>query len=365
MKSRSVVLAVAVAVVLAAGSAQADVFNMGSGLTSLDMVPVGDPGNAADYTGFGAVGYAYRMGKYDVTAGQYCQFLNAVAKNDTYGLYDPNMANLASSGWYSVGCGILQSGTSGSYTYSVRPDAVAPGSPLGYAHYADFPVNWVSWGDAVRFVNWLQNGQPTGAEGSGTTETGAYTLNGATSGAILATITRNPGATYFLPTESEWYKAAYFKGAVDPTYWAYPTQSDSGLSNIFTATGTNNGNFDNYGGAHHYTDSVNYLTPVGAFAASPGPYGTYDQGGDVWQWNEAEVTHGDYLRGIRGGSFSSGIQSLGTSVANYFTLVAEDSGVGFRIASIATPEPGSIVLVVVGGLCLAAYAWRRRRADRI
>ena len=67
--------------------------------------------------------------------------------------------------------GITQSGSSGSYSYSVT------GSD---SQAANCPIFDVSWGDAARFCNWLQNGQPTGAEGTGTTETGAYTLNGAT-----------------------------------------------------------------------------------------------------------------------------------------------------------------------------------------
>ena len=33
------------------------------------------------------------------------------------------------------------------------------------------PVNWVSWYDAIRFANWLNNGQ-----GNGDTESGSYTL---------------------------------------------------------------------------------------------------------------------------------------------------------------------------------------------
>ena len=80
----------AVIVVASAITAQADVFNMGgtrnpttgtwTGLASLDIVTVGNPGNAADTaTGYGSVGYTYQMGKYDVTAGQYTAFLNAVA----------------------------------------------------------------------------------------------------------------------------------------------------------------------------------------------------------------------------------------------------------------------------------------------
>ncbi len=82
-----------------------------TGLASVEFVPVGDAGNAADPdTGYGAVGYEYNIGKYDVTAGQYCEFLNAVAtKSDPYGLYNTNM-NTAN---YSTGCNILRSGAAG------------------------------------------------------------------------------------------------------------------------------------------------------------------------------------------------------------------------------------------------------------
>ena len=50
---------------------------------TIDPVPVGNPGNAGDTRyetpGYGAVGYEYQIGKYEVTAGQYTDFLNAVA----------------------------------------------------------------------------------------------------------------------------------------------------------------------------------------------------------------------------------------------------------------------------------------------
>ncbi len=58
---------------------------------TVDMVPVGNAGNEADDTGFGAVAYDYQIGKYEVTVSQYTAFLNAVAKTDQYGLYTIDM----------------------------------------------------------------------------------------------------------------------------------------------------------------------------------------------------------------------------------------------------------------------------------
>jgi formylglycine-generating enzyme required for sulfatase activity len=345
-------------IVLAAGSVQADVFNMGgtldpttgiwTGQASLQFVPVGNPGNAADTaTGslYGSVPYAYQMGKYDVTVGQYAQFLNAVAKTDTYGLYNSYMA----TDYPTIG--IAQSGTSGSYSYSVTG---------GYSQAANCPIFDVSWGDAARFCNWLQNGQPTsGVENASTTENGAYTLNGATSNPALMAITRNSGATYVIPSENEWYKAAYY----DPTlnggaggYWTYPTKSNTAPSNVLSATGTNNAN---YYIPYYSSDPTNKLTPVGAFADSPGAYGTYDMGGDIYQWNEAN-SFGSY-RGIRGGYWFNSSGNLASFNRFINDPTHENYYVGFRVASV--PEPGSITLAVAGGLCLLAYAWRRRHVQ--
>jgi len=133
------------------------------------------------------VPYVYSIGKYEVTAAQYCGFLNHKAKSDPYGLYNVRM-------WDDPqGCKIHRAGADGNYSYSVCND------------WADRPVNLVSYWDALRFINWLNNGQ-----GDGDTETGAYTLNGY-NGSDGRTIERNPGAKWCLPSENEWYKAAYYK----------------------------------------------------------------------------------------------------------------------------------------------------------
>ena len=289
----------AAALVASAVSAQADVFNMPSGSTSLSFVSVGDPNNPPDTTvmtdnttGYGSVSYVYQMGKYDVTMAQYTQFLNAVAKSDPYGLYNWRIAN--GDGQFPFG--VTQSGSPGSYSYSVTGSNPQAGN---------MPITCETWGDAARFCNWLDNGQPTAPEGNGTTETGAYTLNGGTSNAALMAVTRNADAKYVIPTENEWYKAAYY----DPTlnggaggYWTYPTKSNTAPINTLPDTG-NHANFYDYFGTGNggYTDATDYLTPVGDFILSPSADGCFDMGGDVSQWNEADFSGS--FRGLRGGAW--------------------------------------------------------------
>ena len=320
---------------LAASIAQANVFNMPAGQTSLSFVPVGNPGNAPDTTvesdgtsGYGSVSYADRMGEYDVTVGQYVQFLNAVAKTDTYGLYSRHGRG-GNADYYFPTIGIARIGTSGSFTYWYTGV---------YNQAVNCPIFDVTWGDAARFCNWLQNGHPMGAEGPGTTETGAYTLSGATSQSALMAITRNTGATCFMPSENEWYKAAYYNPSTG-TYWTFPTQSNTAPSNVLSSTGTNNANtYSLLDGGYEYTDWTNYLTPVGAFSASPGPYGTYDMGGDVEQWNEAIGTNvaGD-ARGLRGGDWYWPSYLLASSNRGLFNPTSECSYSGFRVASVLEP----------------------------
>jgi formylglycine-generating enzyme len=224
-----------------------DVFHMPAGQTSIEFVPVDDVGNEADSTGYGAVNYAYQFGKYHVTSAQYSVFLNAVAASDAYGLYNTNMA----PGFpHTAACGIERSGNPGTYAYSVT------------SGYENFPVNYVSWGNAARFVNWLNKGQPNGPESPATTEGGSYTLNGAIALADLNAVVRNPGYRYYLPSEDEQYKALYYKGgSTNAGYWHYPTRSDIAPSNVLSTQGTNNANYK-VGSVN--TDPVHLLTPVGA-----------------------------------------------------------------------------------------------------
>ncbi len=327
-KSASVVLSVLLAV--AASVAQ-------GGTVNISLVTVGDAGNVADpMTGYGAVPYVYQMGEYDVTVGQYTAFLNSVATSgDPFGLYNQKMGTSFRT------YGIIQASTSAGYAYSVKGGTSAAAFNV--------PVTNITWGDAARFVNWLANGQPTAPEGPGTTETGTYALNGAKTAEALLAVTRSSTAGWVIPTPDEWYKAAYYKGGgLNAGYWEYPTQNDYPPSNVLSATGTNNANFTNPGGGPS-SDPVNGLTPVGAFAASPGPYGTYDQGGDVEQWTEDSLPCGGGFAGVQGAfakSIPAGIPDP--------TLVGPT--LGFRVAYV--PEPNTAAMLLAAMLSIWCFARR-------
>ncbi len=321
---------VVVAVCACAVSAQAVI---------IDTVPVGNPGNAPDTRyetpGYGSVSYTYNIGKYEVTTEQYCEFLNAVAATDTYGLYSESMDAPVSSN----GCNIKRAGSSGNYTYTV-----GDGSPTDVVNWADRPVNYVSWGDAARFANWMRNGQPAGPQGLSTTEDGSYFLNGATSDAALQGVTRKANATWVIPSEDEWYKAAYHKNdGVTGNYWDFPMGSSAVPNN--GNPGGDTGNSANFYDGDYTIGSPYWRTAAGYFGNSQSPYGTFDQGGNVWEWNEAVI--GPY-RGFRGASFVYSADAMRAAYRDYYYPTYEGAGGGFRVSEV--PEPGTLVVLALAGL---------------
>ena len=289
---------------------------------TIDWVTVGDPGNTADDTGYGAVADVYRIGKYEVTNAQYAAFLNAVAATtDTYGLYTVDE--------------ITQTGGPGSYTYSA------------IAGREDMPVVFVSFWNALRFANWLHNGQPAGAQDSTTTEDGAYTIT--EQGISNNEVPRNAGATIFLTSEDEWYKAAYYD-AVSTSYFDYPAGTDTQTVCAVPGATANTANCDWV---------VGDLTDVGSYTGSPSPSGTFDQGGNVREWNE--TIFGGGSRGTRGGGFYDDGAYLAAAESDFWPSEAWEESIGFRVASI--PEP-STALLLAGGLAGLAAAGRRRRSRR-
>ena len=312
-------------------------FSLAAQAVTIDWVPIGNPGNPADapiptkcFTAdCGAVPYDYSISKYETTNAQYAEFLNAADPDgsNSLALYNPSMDSDATFGGIS-----FVSGNAPGSKYVVK------------SGFGDEPVAYVSFYDALRFANWLDNGQ-----GGGDTETGAYTLLG---GGVIPsnglTVTRNVGAEIFLTSENEWYKAAYYSpGGI---YFDYPTGTD--IQTGCVAPGSDTGNSANCSGAG------GVLTDAGAYGQSESPYGTYDQGGNVHEWNESIVigTH----RGFRGGSWANGAADL--SVLNPYDSVPtyEGNTIGFRVATLV-PEPG---LGLLGMTAVLALALQRQRATK-
>jgi sulfatase modifying factor 1 len=307
----------AVAALLLAVPARAEV--------TLDWVTVGNPGNACDTQPqgcFGRVAKEYRIAKHEITNAQYTEFLNAVAATDTNALYRTSMA-------FGRG-GIQRSGSSGSYVYNAIEER------------ENMPVNYVSFWDAARFANWLHNGQPTGAQNAATTENGAYTLTPA--GIANNTITRNARAAFFVPREHEWYKAAYYHAA-STSYFDYPTGSDTQTVCAEPGATPNTANCNFVNGD---------LVDVGSYAGAASPAGTFDQGGNVAEWNETIIDGED--RGRRGAAYNNTANILAASLRGSSLPTSEGTSVGFRLASpISRPYPQGIpALGPAGLLCMAA-----------
>jgi formylglycine-generating enzyme required for sulfatase activity len=136
--------------------------------------------------------------------------------------------------------------------------------------------------------------------------------------------------------ESEWYKAAYYD-PIAGLYYDYPTGTNAVTGCV--APGSDTGNSANCWPA---TSPSGALTDVGAYALSDSPSGTFDQGGNVWEWHE-QIKYGSF-RGLRGGAWGSDPYALAVGY------------VGFRVASI--PEPSTALLVLTG---LGSLALRHRR----
>ena len=195
------------------------------------------------------------------------------------------------------------------------------------------------------FCNWLTSGNVT---------QGAYAINGS---GVVTGIDRDSavstyGTVYVIPTEDEWYKAAYYDpdkgGAGVPGYWDYPTKHDDpsvpdGIDfdgdTAFDAVF-----YQGYDQGH-----PNDVDNAGVLSA----YGTMGQGGNVWEWNETAIGS---TRGLRGGDWLYDSDPLAASGRSKYNPMRELFTVGFRVANV--PEPGSITLLLCGGI--AGLMWWRR-----
>ncbi len=317
---------VAVLTVMASASvARADTFGTGSNAFEIDFVPISGSTNPADTApsgGYGSVAYDYRMGMHEITNDQWDKFKAELAPILVTG--DPLSA--------------------------YNDDSLFTGT--------DVPTDSVSWYEAAQFVNWLNTstGHQAAYNFTGKQGTGDYTFTiwSALEAAGGTNRYRHKDAFYFLPTEGEWVKAAFFNGT---TLQNHATKAGESLTQ---GDGTSGTGWNYYG--YDETFATDPFGPWNVGSGSEELNGTYDMMGNIWEWLESPYSDPTYgavsTRGLRGGNWDYYPYSLEVSERSGSSPSIEGVLVGFRVASV--PEPGSITLLICG-LVAGLIWWRRRK----
>ena len=290
-------------------SAQADIFGTSGNEFTIDFVHIGNAGNAADTTGYGAVPYDYRVGTYEITE-------DAITKATASG-----MAN------------------------------VTAGAFAGNQPAAD-----INWYEAAAFVNWLNTSKGKAAAYDLAWDGSAWSMNLWSSGQAWTAggtnLYRNKDAFYFLPSENEWYKAAYYNPG-GSNYFLYPTASSAAPTPVGSGITA---------GTAVYSQEFDQEPAAVTFAGGLSPYGTMGQGGNVYEWNESALG-GIYsspsgTRAVRGGRWTDSERILRSSRRSGFDPTAENFVTGFRVATV--PEPSTYALLYMTGAGVLWMAKRRR-----
>ena len=212
----------------------------------------------------------------------------------------------------------------------------------------------VNWYQAAAFTNWLNisaGHQPAYRLNAGLTALALWS-SGEAWQAGGENLYRHKDAHYFLPSEDEWYKAAYHQNnGATADYWDYATASNS------IPTSTESGSAT--GTAVYHRGSFSSPSDV-QISGGASAYGTIGQGGNVWEWTESAADGSNdsasEYRAFRGGYWNSVESNLRSSVRNYNAPSTTDFSVGFRVASV--PEPSALAILLVG---LLALIGRRNR----
>ena len=298
-------------------------FGSGAGKTfDMEFVTIGNPGNAADTDpsaqplNSGAVGYAYGIGKFEVS-------------RDMITKYNSNF------------------GTANSLVISLEDMS-------GYGgNGANRPATGISWNEAARFVNWLNTSTGNQAaykfSNTGVNDDIDLWVSG-DAGYDPSNPYRNSLAKYVLPSYNEWYKAAYYNPN-NSTYYNFTNGSDTAPTTVASGTGA---------GTAVYGQSPGQGPADVTQAGGLSPYGVMGLGGNVFEWEESSLDLANSSvssrREIRGGAWSNDSHYLSSLGRFDVDPSIESNSISFRVASLsssappAVPEPSMLVIGMVFGI---------------
>ncbi|MFK7910129.1 MAG: SUMF1/EgtB/PvdO family nonheme iron enzyme [Akkermansiaceae bacterium] len=272
-------------------------------------------GNVADDTGYGAVPSNFRMGVNEVSR-QMVESYNASGGGPQISIYDL-------------------------------------GAAIGTPNRPDMPATGISWNEAARFVNWLNvsKGHAPAYKFAGNVDANEnITLwSVSDSGYDSSNKFRNSNAYYFLPSDDEWYRAAYY----DPSaaqYWNYATGSDSAPTEVAGGTTPETAVYVGAG-----LPGPADITNAGGLS----PFGVMALNGNANEWLESAGTQPNdsstERRAYRGSDWTRQAVFADNNWRGDTLPTAEISTQGFRVASV--PEPSTCLLGLLGMLGI----FRRRR----
>ncbi len=321
MNNATKILIMSTVIWVSVAIAQADVFGTGENQFTIDFVTIS--GDASSANGTAICQHAPHEGGYKT-------FTDPISD------YRVGTFEITNDQWnkFRASYGPLEGLPVGAYTNDP------------YWTDANVPTNMVSWYEAARFVNWLNTStghQPaykfTGTPGHGHWDYVFETWS-STEAANGTNLYRHKDAVYFLPTENEWVKAAYWNGTNLQT-WANASPNDLVSSLPDPAKW-------NY-------DSSSLDQPWNVDSGVKELNGTYNMMGNVWEWMESPIEDTSYQadsgRGMRGGAYGYDNSCLASSYRGGWAPFGDYAFAGFRVAAVI-PEPSGLVFSILASFVI-------------